>query len=740
MSQQFVDPYQESAAPMMTANATATQNNQAPAQKAQFVDPYQEQGQLQTAQPADNEQQAHPEVFSQAFVQELAQSGIGLNQILMAGLNKIGVVDDATYKAVSKDFHTVAHAQDENLAKDPANARAGSVAGVVASVAPITKLPSLAKGGSELVAKYLPEVAANLVKRFGSKAAVQGAEAGAIGGATTYVPEDGSRLVNTGAGALLGAGTGKILEKTILRPTIVNAPKPAPGAAQVDEAATASAATAKPADEAAAAGAGKSADETAQPAAGQPTGANVTDGFRAKVEAPPEQTRFVNEADQQGIRVSKGDATQDFAQQQFEGEAAKLSDVGGDMRAFRAGQQEDIVNRARNLNTGVGGTQDKVAAGAEIQQTLRKGDKAGRAQVSESYEVAKAAKGIEAPVPTNFAKDEIKQIYGDFEDVIPGPITKKLESYGIIAKAPLKEGEAVNNEEIKQFTVGEAEKLIKSINARIGATSDRATAEGLRQIKSSLDNALDSMAQGSDEAVNLFKEARALRREHGDVYEQNDIVQNIIDKKAKYTNYVNPQSVVDKIVKDRASNLENIPKIRNALIKSGPEGTKAWNSLRAATVNDLFEGSIIKAEGDIPKFNTSHFNKQMERIGDDALKLILTPKEFSEIKKFQRVVTQIQNKVPGAINNSNTATALLNMVNNKGLFNGFFGGLLRHYGRKITKVGDVGKINEAITGARRPAQSAVEAAKEQTVKMNSPLLRLIGATTAREITSPNNKQ
>jgi hypothetical protein len=77
MSQQFVDPYQESAAPMMTANATATQNNQAPAQKAQFVDPYQEQGQLQTAQPADNEQQAHPEVFSQAFVQELAQSGIG---------------------------------------------------------------------------------------------------------------------------------------------------------------------------------------------------------------------------------------------------------------------------------------------------------------------------------------------------------------------------------------------------------------------------------------------------------------------------------------------------------------------------------------------------------------------------------------------------------------------------------------------------------------------------------------
>jgi hypothetical protein len=81
------------------------------------------------------------------------------------------------------------------------------------------------------------------------------------------------------------------------------------------------------------------------------------------------------------------------------------------------------------------------------------------------------------------------------------------------------------------------------------------------------------------------------------------------------------------------------------------------------------------------------------------------------------------------------------MVNNKGLFNGFFGGLLRHYGRKITtRFSDVGKINEAITGARRPAQSAVEAAKEQTVKMNSPLLRLIGATTAREITSPNNKQ
>jgi hypothetical protein len=739
MSQQFVDPYQESAAPMMTANATATQNNQAPAQKAQFVDPYQEQGQLQTAQPADTEQQAHPEVFSQAFVQELAQTGIGWNQLLTAGLNKIGVLSDDAYNKLSKDFHTVAHAQDENIAKDPANATAGQAAGVVASVIPISKAPGLIKGGSNLVAKYLPEVLANITKRLGASAGVQAAEAGAIAGGTSYVPEDGSRLVNTGAGALLGYGAGKVLEKTILRPTIVNAPKAAPGAA--DEAATAGATAAKPADEAAAAGAGKSADETAQAAAGQPTGANVSqDGFRAKVEPPPEQTRFVNEADQQGIRVSKGDATQDFAQQQFEGEAAKLSDVGGDMRAFRAGQQEDIVNRARNLNTGVGGTQDKVAAGAEIQQTLRKGDKAGRAQVSESYEVAKAAKGIEAPVPTDFAKDEIKQIYGDFEDVIPGPITKKLESYGIIAKAPLKEGEAVNNEEIKQFTVGEAEKLIKSINARIGATSDRATAEGLRQIKSSLDNALDGMAQGSDEAVNLFKEARALRREHGDVYEQNDIVQNIIDKKAKYTNYVNPQSVVDKIVKDKANNLQNIPKIKNALMKSGPDGVKAWNGVRGATVNDLFEGSIKGADTGTPYFDTSRFNKEVERIGDDALQMLLSPKEFAELKKFQRVITQIQRKAPGSVNTSNTATAVLNMVNNKGLFNGFFGGLLRHYGRKITKVGDVGKINEAITGARRPAQSAVEAAKEQTVKMNSPLLRLIGATTAREITSPNNKQ
>jgi hypothetical protein len=301
MSQQFVDPYQESAAPMMPANATATQNNQAPAQKAQFVDPYQEQGQLQTAQPADNEQQAHPEVFSQAFVQELAQSGIGLNQILMAGLNKIGVVDDATYKAVSKDFHTVAHAQDENLAKDPANALAGKGAGMAASVIGIAKLPSLAKGSSELVAKYLPEVAANLVKRFGSKAAVQGAEAGAIGGGLSYVDESGSRLTNTALGAGLGAGAGKALEYTLLRPKIVTAPKEVPGAAQTDEAAQTGVNAANPTDDVAQAATGKNTGT------GQAAGANpVDDGFRVKVEPPPEQTRFVNEADQQGISVSKG--------------------------------------------------------------------------------------------------------------------------------------------------------------------------------------------------------------------------------------------------------------------------------------------------------------------------------------------------------------------------------------------------------------------------------------------------
>jgi hypothetical protein len=727
MPQQFIDPFQETSP--MPAQSAAMQDNQPAQQKAAFVDPFQEQGNLQThtSETAQTEPDAHPEVFSQAFVQELAKSGIGLNQILIAGLNKIGAISDDSYKNISKNFHTIAHAQDENLQKDPANAAAGQAAGIVASVAPITKIPSAIKGGSELVAKYLPEIAANLVKRAGAGAGLQGAEAGGIAGGTSYIPEGDSRLVETAKGALGGAIVGKGLEYTLLRPKVVMAPRAEAQAANatVDNAAQAAPNAVKAENIAQ----GAANANTAEQAAAQP----VNEGFRARVEPPPEQTRFVNEAEQQGIRVSKGDATQDFKQQQFEAEAAKLADVGDEMRAFRAGQQEDIINRARALNTGVGGTQDKVAAGANIQQTLRTGDKAGRAQVSEAYEVAKAAKGNDAPVPTNFAKDEIKQIYDDFEDVIPSPITKKLQNYGILEQ-PIKEGEAAFKPQT--LTVGEAEKLIKSINARIGATSDRATAEGLRQVKQSLDNALEGMAQGSDEAVNAFKEARALRSQHADVYEQNDIVQNIIDKKAKYTNYVNPQSVVDKIVKDKANNLQNIPKIKAALMKSGPDGVKSWNDLRGATVNDLFEGSIKGADTGNAYFDTSRFNKEIERIGDPALKLMLSPKEFDELKMFQRTITQIQRKAPGAVNTSNTTSALLNYFRNNVPMSNFIEGLVRHYGRKFgTRFVEKTKVNEAIKGARNPAQSAVNEAKFETVKRNSPLLRLLSATTTRELNS-----
>jgi hypothetical protein len=169
--------------------------------------------------------------------------------------------------------------------------------------------------------------------------------------------------------------------------------------------------------------------------------------------------------------------------------------------------------------------------------------------------------------------------------------------------------------------------------------------------------------------------------------------------------------------------------------------SKTWNDLRGATVNDLFESSIKGADTGTAYFDTSRFNKEVTRIGDDALKMILSPKEFDELKKFQRVITQIQRKAPGSVNTSNTTSALLNYFRNNVPMSNFVEGLVRHYGRKFTtRFVEKTKVNEAIRGARSPSQSAVEAAKYETIKRGSPLLRLLSATVGREATSSDNQE
>lgn len=661
-------------------------------------------------------------------IEGLADQGIGLNQLLLAGLTKIGLVPEETYSNVMKQFKGVLKSDPlltskENFEESDVGRTVGNVGSYILPGAAIAKAPSAIKATTEAVARGLPSKATEALAKFGAKSGTNYAEAGAIGANLQYVPEEESRGVKTVVGAVLGATGGKAAEKIIGGIAARQALKNEGNAAR---------ASAGAAPENMPGGTGNSTQgaEQASNAADDAAGIFKKPDFINDGKTPNSQIPFVDDADSLGVRVTKGDASQDFGQQEFESRAAKMQDIGDQLRAFRGGQQEDIIKAGGNIATKVGGTQDKVAAGAELQQTLRKTAQSEKAAISESYELAKAAKGNDAILSADELKPKITEIIDDFEDVIPAPIINKLNNYGIGKEtAEAIEGQA--QKEIPALTVAEAEKLIKSINLRRSAASDGATKLGLDRIKGAIDESLDSLAQGSDEAVNLFKQGRAQRTEYGNTFEQSDIVESIIAKKAKFTNQINPQKVVEKIVYDRASNLENIPKIKSALTKSGADGVKSWNGIRGATIDDIINQSVQGADTGGPFFNVGRFNRQMEKVGDDALKMIFTPDEFADIKKFQRVVTQIQRKAPGAVNNSNTATSLINMINTSPVLSGYFGGILKSVGRRVQKYKDIGQVSEAVHGARRPTASAVEKANEKLKPVTSPIIRLLSAGIGR---------
>lgn len=676
-----------------------------------------------------------------AFIKETSGAEIGINQVLLKGLHALGAISDDTYNGAIKDFKEILHAppmfnSQENYNNAFLGRTVGTGLGYLVPGGALKELPAALAAGGKALAEAAPNAVTKFISNVAEKPATGYIATGALANNLQYVPDDQSRLLNTIEGGLAGYGVGKAAEKVFGYLGARQAAKAAQDAASRPIEAGESAAIKTQAN-------GQSADAIPQGSAQQAKGAssNATSkifnepDFQANTAAAnANQSRFTREADELGIKYTKGDATQDFKQQEFESRASKMQDVGDDLRAFKDAQQQSMVGAAGKLAENVGGEADKVVAGADIQSALRAAAKQSKSEVSGSYETAKVAPGNEDIIPTDKLKNDVADILDNFNDVIPPPIISKLENYGLIG----------NKEDAENLTVREASKLIQSINLRAkGAKGSHA--EGLRRLRNSVEDSITSLNQGDGEAANLFSQARAQRTAHANVYEQKDIVQQVIDKKARYTNHLDPQEIVDKVVKDRGSNLENIFKIKQALLRPdakgnvSAEGQAAWDNLRGATIHDLLVGSVEGAETGTPYFNVGRFNREAEKIGDSALKMILSPKEFTDFKKFQRVVSQIRRKAPGAVNTSNTATAMINLLSNAPVIGTYLTGILKGVGRRVTKYNDIGKINEAIHGGKKPTADMVNASKEAIQKnvqeTKSPILRLLSGYAG--MASPN---
>lgn len=98
----------------------------------------------------------------------------------------------------------------------------------------------------------------------------------------------------------------------------------------------------------------------------------------------------------------------------------------------------------------------------------------------------------------------------------------------------------------------------------------------------------------------------------------------------------------------------------DAMLKLVPDQA---NTIRTQTLDFIKSKALGGASDEVGKFSQSAYNKALKQIGDTKLLSMFEPQEVAALKSIGRVAANIQAQPAGAaVNNSNTASAVMNLI------------------------------------------------------------------------------
>lgn len=355
------------------------------------------------------------------------------------------------------------------------------------------------------------------------------------------------------------------------------------------------------------------------------------------------------------VKLTKGQATQDFAQQQFERETAKQADAGAPIRERMNEQNQALVQNfdafLDDVGTELPETAYKLQTGQKVDEALRKRAAADKVKIRVAYKEAEKAGETQAPVSLQSVAQYLNENRAEAGLApIMQAVSKQLEVQGV-GKGSLMDGTI----QIGEMTLNDAERLRKSINK----FSKGADANNLR-VAAELKNIIDEATEGA--GGEKYQAARKLRSQYAGNYERIGIVKNILgSKRGSDDRQIALENIVDKVVTNGSVN--DLSEVRRLLQTQGADGMSAWREMQAATIRHIRD-EATKGVGRDPNGNPMISPAQLNRTiasldKNGKLQKIFGKKGAEQLKDLNDIARDVFVAQPNAVNNSNTSSALL---------------------------------------------------------------------------------
>lgn len=348
--------------------------------------------------------------------------------------------------------------------------------------------------------------------------------------------------------------------------------------------------------------------------------------------------------------LTAGQATRNFAQLQFEKEAAKLGDVGAPLRERVENQTANMI---RNFDALIDlpspVAADPRAIGMGVDRALVNRVEIQRRKVRDAYEKARADGAMQAPVemaPLAAQLTELQSLEG-LVNTIPA-VRREAVRLGVLAQDE-------NGNLLPQTTSLENSELLRQfVNANTDWLDRREALVGRR-----INAAIDSATEGA--GGESYRAARRLRQLFAEEFENVGLTARLLGtKRGTDERQVAFGDVFDKVV--IMSPVEEMNKLRTTLLRAGPDGRQAWADLKAGGIRFIKEASLSPSQSDSsgnPLLSPAKLQSTVRALDQDGkLDALYGKRQAQVLRDLADLASDIYTAPPGAINTSNTASAL----------------------------------------------------------------------------------
>lgn len=362
--------------------------------------------------------------------------------------------------------------------------------------------------------------------------------------------------------------------------------------------------------------------------------------------------------------LTTGQASRDFAQLQFEKEAAKQPEVGAPLR-------ERVENQTANLIQNFDALVDRLEPvatskrelGAGVDRALANRAEVLRRKIKKKYEDAEANGEMEEPVELS----RLPAVLAEVEDIaMTSQATESLLN-GLRNRA-IKGGDVIETADggLAAATVPlrQSENLRKFINSAVDWQDPRSAL-----IAKKIIGAIDESTEGK--GGELYRAARKEKAAYHDEFENAGLTAKLIGtKRGANDRQIALEDVFDKVIV--SSKVDEMNKLRSSLLKAGPEGKQAWGDLKAAGIERIKNASLSPSQRDsqgnplLSPDKLARVVRDMDATG--KLESLYGKKQAQTLRDLADIASVIYTAPPGAINTSNTASALQVALDSMGTF------------------------------------------------------------------------